>query len=662
MVEPGIEHFLYVEDLELLVYITLLLALIIFLYGLYRAYRRWFRGERPPLNKLGKRVANLIKYGLLQWKVLYKPFAGTMHLLIYVGFIILGIGTLLRALEYDFYIRFLGSRFIVSNIYLIYKLLLNFGGIIAIIGLVIALLRRLFFKSDNLPNGSEDIGIILILLYLLVTGFILDGISTWAYRREWIGPYDPFGLLIAGLLDNYPWIISLYRIIWVTHMVLAIFMVAYLPYTKLFHIIAGGLLNTFFNRDYPSSAFRPIPNIDEMVEKGEIPGAKALEAFTWKQRMDYDACIKCARCTDNCPATISGKILSPMHVILDLREVMDAEDYSGEIVPKYIDAEVFWSCVTCGACVYQCPMLIHHVETIIDVRRYLLGKGEDVPEEALEPSYNIMRYGNPMGIDPMERETFIKELVDELGVEIASEEKEYDYIYWLGCQTSFDPNGRAIARSLIKILRDSGLKVAVLSEEGCCGEPIRRLGDELLFKELVATNGDMLSKYKFKYLLVNCPHGYNVFKHEYPGYGYSFNVIHHTELLNKLFDSGRVGIRKGDSSIVTYHDPCYLGRWNGIVEPPRKVINKLAGDHFKEMPRSRMNSFCCGGGGGHLFFEIKRGERISKIRMEEAKATGADIVLTACPYCKIMLTSESGGDIEVIDISEYIVRRSESGK
>lgn len=656
MEEVAIEHFLYVEDLEMLLYLTLILSIIIFIYGLYRGFRRWTLGkERLPTNNIRSRMVNLVKYGLLQRKVLFRLYEGSMHSMIYIGFIILFIGTLLRALEYDIFIRLFGTRIIVSHSFLIYKFILNVGGIVAVIGLLMSLVKRLFFKSKYMPNGVEDIVIPLLLLYILVTGFILDGISTWAYRKEWIGPYDPVGTLVASILNNYPWMVSIYRVIWITHMLVAILLLAYIPYTKLFHIIAGGLLNTFYAREYPPSAFRAIDDIDEIVDKGGIPGAGTLPDFTWKERMDYDACIKCARCTDNCPATLSGKVLSPMDLILGLRRVMDLEDYNSEIVPKYVDPEVLWSCVTCGACVYQCPLLIHHVETIIDMRRYLLGKGEDVPEEVLQVSYNIMRYGNPLGNDPMERERFVSELVGETGIEIAAEDKEYEYLYWMGCQSSYDPNTRTIAKSLIKLLLDAGVNVAILGKESCCGEPVRRLGDELLFKELVKSNGDMLLKYKFKYLLVNCPHGYNIFKHEYPLYGYNINVIHHTQLLSRLIEEGKVRLDKKSVGVVTYHDPCYLGRWNNIYDEPRKVLGNIMEDAFIELPRNREESFCCGGGGGHLYFEVKRGERISKIRMAEALSIGAKTVCVACPYCKIMLMGEAPDDVSVLDISEFIV-------
>jgi len=653
----GIEHFLYVEELEELVYLFTIVAVIIFLYGLWRSYKRWFRNnERPPFNNIWTRLKRMIKYGILQRKLVYRKYEGVMHLLIYIGFIILFIGTLIRAFESDFTLKIFGFRIVTDGPFLIYKLFLNIGGILGIVGILMAYIRRLTFKSENLPDTLEDHLILLGLLYILATGFILDGISTLAYRYRWIDNWDFIGILIANALKGYKDLVGLYQVIWISHMSIAIFLLSFLPYTKLYHIVAGGLFNTFFSRLEHPSAFKPIENIDEIVEAGGIPGSLKLDDFTWKERMDYDTCVKCARCTDNCPANISGKPLNPMQLMLDLRKIMDNGKTGEEIIPTFIDPDVVWSCVTCGACVYQCPLLIHHVETIIDLRRGLLGKGENVPDELLEVSYNLMRYGNPQAYNPIEREKFIQELVEETGVKIAEEGGEYDYIYWMGCQTAYDPVDRSIAKALLSILSKVGVDVAILPEENCCGEPARRIGDELMFKELVNMNKELLSKYKFRKIIVNCPHGYNIFKHEYPLYGFNIDVIHHSQLLNELIRSGKIkGVKGNKLEKVTFHDPCYLGRWNNIFDEPREVIKYAVGDgNLVEMRRTREKSFCCGGGGGQLFFEVKKGERISKLRMEEAKETGAKIVGVACPFCKIMLNSEASEDVKVLDISEIL--------
>ncbi|HIE36999.1 TPA: 4Fe-4S dicluster domain-containing protein [Candidatus Geothermarchaeota archaeon] len=649
----GIEHFIFVKDIEFIVYISAVISIAIFLYGVYLRMIKWFDGF-PSLSSLNLDLKQFIGGSLTQLKVLRKPAVGSAHALVFYGFIILFIGTILRALEYDITMKFLGTRFLVGSNYLIFKLFMNIGGLIAIIGLVALLIRRLGFKSRYLPDRPSDYILIITLLIILFTGFLLDSIATASYRLGWIGYFDFIGVSLAYILLSLNLdLTSLYRGLWLFHMFISLASAALIPYTKLGHMVFGGIFNYIFRRPYHKSAFKGYKDPEAIVDEKGYLGALSLKDLSWKERMDLDACIECSRCTDVCPATESGKPLSPMHLILDLRSVMNRGDFEGELVPKYIDPDVLWSCVTCGACVDACPMNIHHVESILDIRKGLISKGEDVPEDALNVSYNLMRYGNPMGYDPMDRVKIIEEISSESGVEIADESREYEYIYWIGCQTAFDPNNRGIAISTLKLLRKAGVDVAILPDEVCCGEPARRIGDELMYKELVEMNKENLMRYRFKKLVVNCPHGYNVFKHEYREYGIELDVIHHSQLLSKLVREGRLKPVKSDTK-VTFHDPCFLGRWNGVFDDPRDVVKSVVGDSLIEMPRNRENSFCCGAGGGQMYYEVKKGRRISSIRFEEAVKTGAKVICTACPYCKVMLSAESKGEVEVKDISEYL--------
>ncbi len=650
--EPGIEHFLFVEDIEALVYITLVISAAIFLYGLYRRMVSWFGSFPPPLPSPGRALRNIVVYGLLQRRVVRKPSTGGMHVLVFYGFIILFIGTVLRALEYDVTLRFFGTRFLVGDTYLVFKFFMNIGGLIAIIGLIGLLLRRGGFKSPYLPDRPSDYLLLITLLVILFTGFLLDSIATLSYRMGWIGLYDFIGVALASSLEGLGLdLVGLYRGLWVFHMVLAQLSVALIPYTKLGHIVFGGIFNYAYARErHPAEIPGPEDPEAEAEEKGYI-GVLTISDLNWKERMDLDACIECSRCTDVCPATASGKPLSPMHLILSLRDLA-REGYDGELVPDKIEPDILWSCVTCGACVDACPMLIHHVETIIDIRRGLVSKGEEVPEDALNVSYNLMRYGNPMGYDPMERMKVIEELSRETGVPIAEEGGEYEYLFWVGCQTVYEPANREIAKSLLSLLRKAGVDVAIMPDETCCGEPAKRIGDELMYVEIVRMNIEGFSKYRFKKLLVNCPHGYTVFKHEYRRYGLSLDVVHHTQLLSQLLREGRLRPKRRDRPI-TFHDPCYLGRWNGVLEEPREVIRSVTSD-FREMPRSGRRSFCCGAGGGQMFYEVKRGERISRLRMMEARETGAEVIGTACPFCRTMFLAEANDSVEVLDISQLL--------
>lgn len=630
--------------------ITHIIAFIIILIiCLYRGYKRWFlNGLSPQFNNIAIRTANMIKYGILQRKVIYKKAIGIIHILIYAGFIVLLIGVIIRALEADLGIS-------IINNYRAFGLTMNVCWILSLAGAISAMIRRKFFRSKYLPTSKFDYLILLSLILILITAYILDGLNVLMNTKYWVVGRESIGYIFVSefIKDDFT-ILLVYRLFWFVHIIITTLTMALIPYTKLYHLIAGGIINTFFSRLEHPSAFKHIPNIDEIVEKGDIPGANSLISLSWKQRMDYDACVNCARCTDNCPATESGKPLNPMDLILTLRSKMDIQMYKDNIVPSTVDPDVIWSCVTCGACVYQCPVLIHHIETIFDIRRFLHGSGENIPNELIQVSYNIMRYGNPLAYNPVDRERYIDELIDETGIEIAEPNKEYDFIYWMGCNTSYDPVAKPIAKALLKLLIEARYDVAVLAEESCCGEPARRIGDELLFKELVKTNGEILSKYKFKRLLVTCPHGYNIFKHEYPLYGVNVDVVHHSTVLHELIKNHRIKINKFKIDRVTYHDPCYLGRWNNIYKEPREIIRQTVDGHLIELKRSRKYSFCCGAGGGHLFFELKKGERIGKIRMREIINSKVNAAIVACPFCKIMLKSEAPDEIRILDIAELL--------
>lgn len=653
----GIEHFLFTEDLKPLVYIMSVLAFVAIIAALYQYYKRWsFGGQQIVFDRLGTRLWRMIVVGILQQRVVKKPFEGLIHLLIYVGTVLLLLATILRFVEADVTIPLISSRFLVNGVYLAYKLMANVGGVLLLTGIIIAYIRRWLGLTPGLPNSTEDHLILLDLAIIAITGFILDAISTLTYRISWIDGYDPVGIVLAKCFAGWDHmsLVAFYRTIWSLHMILAIASIAMVPHTKLGHLFFGGIVNTFFARLEHPSAFKPVPDIEKKVEQGEGFGIIKLRDTSWKERMDYDACTKCARCHNVCPANLTGKPLSPMNLVLNMRDAMDKDMWDKDVVPVIIEPNIIWSCVTCGACVNICPVLVHHVETILDLRRGLIVKGENVPEELLQVSYNIMRTGNPYGSNPFDKEQWLKRLIEQGLIEEAKEEEEYDYIYWVGCAVAYDPRLQATAEALLRLLKKAGLRVAVILEQQCCGEPARRIGDELLFTELVKRNAELLSRYKFKKLLVSCPHGYNVFAREYPLYGFKVEVEHHSVVLARLLREGKIKVKKKIGKTATYHDPCYLGRWNKIYEEPREVV-KASVEAFKEMPRNRENSFCCGGGGGGVFYDIKIGQRISYVRTKEATSTGAKIIAVACPFCNIMLSSEAPEfGLEVKDVAELL--------
>ena len=663
-------HYLFVEDLKSLVYIEMFLVIAIILFSLYSYYRSFFKGYDIKIlltNNYVKKLYRVAQYVLLQRKILREKYPGLMHAMIFYGFTILLIATIIRAIDYYVY-TYTGRALLIDLSYMVYKLVADLGGLVALAGLIMAVIRRLFKLTRDLPNYKEDIVILVLLIVIVLTGFLLDAIDYLIYRAPWIGPYNIGGLIFSYLIPDlgYDSLVLLYRSLWVFHLSIVMISLAVIMYSKLSHIVISSL-NVIFSEDKLSveKSFSPIRDIDKIIESGKRIGVIELRDTGWIQRLNYLACIRCARCHNQCPANLSGKLLSPMNLMIKMRNAMEMNQWNREIIPVIIEPEVVWSCVTCGACVNTCPVLIDHVNTIADLRRGLFFVGKEIPDEVLSISYNTLRVGNPYAYNPIEREEWIKTLVNRGLVEIASEDKEYDILYWIGCNTSYDPNLRDIAESILEILKQVGLSVAILLEETCCGEPVRRIGDEVSFYEIAKGNHEKLSKYKFKRLLVSCPHGYTIFKRDYPSIGFSINkdIIHHSQLLKELLNKkiiipGEIPERK-----VTYHDPCYLGRWNGVYDEPREVIKSIKGIRLVEMPRSREKSFCCGGGGGHVLFEIKRGVRISKLRIEEAKESGAEAIVTACPICNIMLRAEAPNyNIEVIDLAVLLRKSLKSGQ
>ena len=681
MSELAIRHYFMVEDIKFFVYIAALISVSILLYGFFMGYRRWtVFGEKLRFN-LDSSLRNLLLYSLLQWRVLRHRFPGLMHVAISLGILLLFIMTILRALDY-----YLGP-FLVGWVWLFYKFLGNIAGLLIIIGCIIAIIRRYYRLTPGLPQDPGYYLVHGLLITIVLTGFALNGMSAAAYRAEFESPlFDPIGYIfyIPASQLSFDDLRFYYRILWVIHMMIAQLTIALIPFTNLWHIIASNINIALARQDPPVGALRTYIDVDERISSGTPLGLAELRYSTWKQRLDWDACTSCMRCTNACPAYASKKPLDPRLVMITLRDLMYSGRWSGKTWGDGgVDPNAIWSCVTCGACVYECPVLIHHVDSIIDIRRGMMSLGdESIPKEVLHSLQSMQQLGNPMGVSPVSRDEWIEELRAKFGDDvIAKPDVNYEYLYWPGCITSLDPRVRSVAESLIEILRIAGVRVAIIPDNLCTGDPALRMGEEALFLELASITLETLSSYRFEKLLVNCPHCYTIFKWEYRRYrGYfekklgdkvwivdkiSNGVEHHSVLLAKLVKEGRV--KPGSlKATITYHDPCYLGRWNNVYEEPRLILKGVRRLTLLEMPRSREKSFCCGGGGGQLFYEVKVGERISKIRSEEASkilevVEGERIVVVACPYCNIMFRGEAENyGFKVMDVVEVLVRSLKS--
>jgi Fe-S oxidoreductase len=435
-------------------------------------------------------------------------------------------------------------------------------------------------------------------------------------------------------------------------------------YSKHLHIFMAPLNVAYSRQPTRLGALDKTPEIDlETMDEDTIFGAGRIDHFTWKQLLDLVTCTECGRCQSQCPAWNTGKSLSPKLVIMDLRDELFANK-ARALVPDVITDDVLWACTTCGACVEQCPVDIEHVDAIIDMRRYEVLIESRFPAEAASMLRNVENRGDPWGLGAAKRLEWTEGLDFEVPVVEGSIAEDVEYLFWVGCAGALDERARKTTQSLARLLHRAGVSFAVLGPaESCTGDPVRRLGNEYLFQMQAQQNIETLNTAGVKKVVASCPHCFNSLSKEYPALGGNFEVIHHSQLLDRLVAEGKLRPGHLDAK-VTYHDPCYLGRHNRVYGPPRSVIESVPGVRPVEMERCRERSFCCGAGGARMWLEEHQGKRINLERTDEALATGADVVSTACPYCLIMLDDAvkergRGEDVKVLDVAQLLERSME---
>jgi Fe-S oxidoreductase len=403
-------------------------------------------------------------------------------------------------------------------------------------------------------------------------------------------------------------------------------------------------------------------------------GAAKLSDFTWKQLLDLDACTRCGRCQDNCPAWLSGKPLSPKFVILDLQAHMHAtakavlagaeEPYgNGAMIGSVITEDVLWSCTTCGACEENCPVSIEHIGTIVDMRRNLVLEQGSMPDTAEAALRSIEQRGHPWRGTQETRTGW----TEGLEVPTIADNPEAEYLFWVGCTGALVDRNIQVTRSLAKILLQAGVSFAILGDaETCTGDPARRLGNEYLFQMLAQQNIETLKSHNVRKIVTHCPHCFNTLKNEYPQFGGNFEVMHHSQLIARLIQEGRIAPSKAFAEKVTFHDACYLGRHNSVFTEPRQTLTAIPGIQLQEMPWNQRQGLCCGAGGGHAFMEVNIGRRVNHLRTEQAIDTGASVVATGCPFCMQMFEDgikAKGVDetMRVHDIAELIAQSLPDG-
>ncbi len=653
----------------LIIYLVLSGFATVFLYGIYRRLRAYFRRSQPRFDLVSHRVLRTLSNAFAQRKVMKRPFPGLMHLLIYAGMVVLLIGTTLVFLENDIWETFFHSKILVGSFYLFYELILDAFGLLAIAGLLIAIYRRTFSRPPNLPTSRDDVYIFSLLLTILFTGYLMEGIRLAVDKPLW-APWSFVGYQIARFLESRGFdgqtAISLYRGLWWFHALLAFAGVASIPYTKLFHIVTSPL-NALFLHSRPVGQLSTPFDLRQLLETGNFDvkvGAASIADFSWQQRLSFDSCTSCGRCTNACPATASGTLLSPMHLVLKLRDVMLSNWKSesiGNLIGELVDPEELWACTTCRACVHECPVLIDHIDVIVDMRRHIVTEGK-LDRGKKDLLMNLNNVANPYGLPQADR---LKWAIG-LDVKTVKEQPEFDVLYWVGCAGSYDPRNQKVSRSIVKILHAAKVPFAVLgNEERCSCEVARRIGEEGRFQQVALELVELFKRYNVKLVLTQCPHCLNTFKNEYPEFGAAFQIVHHSQFIDQLIRSGKLKVKEGAEKVVTFHDPCYLGRYSGTYDEPRKVISSLGPITLKEMPRSREDSFCCGGGGANFWYKIEQKRKASAIRFDEAQRLNPDILATACPFCTSMFedalaSKETPSSIALRDIAELVADLVES--
>lgn len=707
----------------------------------YSARRRWKllcigaaenRFDRPAL-----RLRGVWEYGIKQLRMRRYPLAGLAHFVITGGFAVLLLRTLIlwgRGLSdesFNFWI--FGPDQALGKVY---SLLKDMFAVLVILGSLVFVYFRVIKRLGRMTLSTEGLVILGIILTMMLADIMYDGAAAahWsAVRLATVTPlapmlksherassavsvptetkntfvatdrespvglhgvrfdlFEPAGSIAGLALQSLPpsaTLVLKHAGFW-THSALVLLFLNLLPYSKHFHVITG-LPNLYFQSLRSPGRLPPIEDIDGKLERSETLGIRRIDQFSWKSILDFYTCTECGRCSDHCPATKTGKKLSPKHFTLDLRdflyrnetalvaekakaagnghatgEAVDAPtdsvaEHRKDLVDGVIDPEVLWACTSCRACEQECPVFITYVDKIVDMRRYLVQERGEFPTQLQAAFRGLESNANPWSFPSGDRANW----AEGMGVRTLAEHPEAPVLFWVGCAPAFDERAKKVTRATARLMQQAGVDFAILgTEEQCTGDPARRAGNEYLFQMFAKANVEVLNGHGAdkKKIVTTCPHCFNTLLNEYPDFGGKYDVIHHTTFLSQLLAEGRLKPTKSFEKKVAYHDSCYLGRYNNVYDAPRDALRKIPGLTVLEPAQTRDRGMCCGAGGAQMFKEEEHGtERVNILRTQQLLDTKPDVVSSACPFCMRMLTDGLGSknreDVPQMDIAEILL-------
>ncbi len=643
----------------------IIIALLVL--GFWRRCWLWMAGQKENrFEKWPTRLISTLAVAVANIRIvrLSELYPGLMHLFIFGGTALLFLGMIIRLFSFG------GITIPPQSIYLYASLISEIGAVLILIGGGMAVYRRYIRRPSRLDTVPEDSLVFVWAFLLILTGFMIKGFRiaiSEVSPPDW-AMWSPVGYLVSHAFPTFITEAENEILVWHRTLIHAIPAFAFLGYiwvirSRLQHILLAPL-NVFFRSLKPAGALTPID-----LETTETFGVANIEDFTWKQLLDLDACTRCGRCQDACPAYFSGKALNPKQVIQDLKNhlyevypiplLRKPIESRQDMISEAITEEVIWDCTTCRACQQVCPIYVEHIDKIVDMRRNLAMERSQFPETAQEALKSLGARGHPWRGTTATRTDW----AEGLEVKVLSEDSDIDILYWVGCTAALDDRNMKVSAATAKILQAAGINFGILgAEESCCGDPARRMGDEYLFQTLCEKNIELLKGYNVKKIVTACPHCFNSLKNEYPQFGGNFEVIHHTQFITDLIGDGKLKLGGLDGNkVVAYHDSCYLGRYNDIYQPPRDILKAIGGIKKVELARSGPTSFCCGGGGGHMWMEEAPDQRVNVRRTEQIIEAKVDLVATACPYCLTMFedglkTKEVEESIKAMDLSELVVQ------